>query len=138
MWVGAALSLIFAVLGFIQRDAIRDAFEDDENLDMTADEIDTAVNFFVGFSLFMGIVIAGLWLWMAKTNGDGKTWARIVATILGGLNLVLTLFGLSGPQTALGLIFSFVEVVLAAWILWLLYRPESTRFYELNTAQPRY
>ena len=26
-----------------------------------------------------------LWLWMARTNGQGRNWARILSTVLSGL-----------------------------------------------------
>jgi hypothetical protein len=69
---------------------------------------------------------------MAYVNGQGKSWARIVATVLGGLNVVFTLLGLRN-QTAAGVAFSLVGLLLAAGIVFLLWRPESSRFYEARS-----
>jgi hypothetical protein len=33
----------------------------------------------------IGLVIIALWLWMARANGQGRDWARILATVLAGL-----------------------------------------------------
>jgi hypothetical protein len=140
MWVGAALAAFGVVTIFFQTDAIRDAIEDsDSSADMTADEIDTLVNVSIAAAVFFGVIGVGLWIWMAITNGQGKSWARVVATVLGGLNVLFTLLGFAGATgegtTALGTALSLIGLALAVSILILLYRPDSTRFYEAH--QPR-
>jgi hypothetical protein len=50
-----------------------------------------------------GQVVIALWLWMAQVNSQGRSWARILSTVLSGL-ATLTLTGvLSEPGTAPGL-----------------------------------
>ncbi len=81
-----------------------------------------------------GLIGVGLWVWMAVKNGQGRSWARVVATVLGALNIVFTLFGLAGgTATPVTLVSSLVSLVLAGVILYLLYRPESTRFYDFRS-----
>ena len=29
-----------------------------------------------------GLVVVSLWLWMARANGQGRNWARILSTVL--------------------------------------------------------
>ena len=36
-------------------------------------------------AIVSGLVGIGLWLWMARANGQGKNWARIMSTVLFGL-----------------------------------------------------
>lgn len=133
MCVGAALSLSGAVVTLAQIDAIRDTIEDD-NPSFSASEVDTAVNVTVGATVIAGLVGIGLWVWMAVKNGQGRSWARVVATVLGALSILFNLFGLaSGGATAASLVFSLVSLALAAVILFLLYRPESTRFYDFRS-----
>ena len=130
MYVGAALSLLGALLTFTQTDAIRDAVEDSDD-SLTASEVDTLVNVAVVSSVVVGLIGVGLWVWMAVKNGQGRSWARVVASVLGGLNIVSALFAVAGgTATAVGLVANLVSLVLAAVILYLLYRPESTRFYD--------
>jgi hypothetical protein len=132
MYVGAAVSLVGTLLTFVQIDAIRDSIEDDESL--TASEVDTLVSVAVTTAVIAGLVGVGLWVWMAVKNGQGRSWARVVATVLGGLNILFTLFGLAGGgSTALSLLFSLLSIVLAGIILYLLYRPESSRFYDFRS-----
>jgi uncharacterized membrane protein len=131
MYLGAALSLVSALLTFTQTDAIRDAVEDSDD-SLTASEVDTIVNTFVAAFVVAGLIGAGLWVWMAVKNGQGRSWARVVATVLGALNIVFTVLGL-GSATSVTLVSSLVSLALAGVILYLMYRPESTRFYDFRS-----
>jgi hypothetical protein len=138
MQVGAALSVASILFTFVQKDEIRDMVEED-NTDLTADEIDTAVNVGMGLSVVGGLLAAALWLWMANMNGKGKTWARTTATVLGGINVLFTLVNIgSGQITALGAVFAVVSLALAVTILVLLYRPESSRYYDVMSGRTGY
>ena len=133
MWVGAALTIVGLLVGFLTVDTVREQIEDD-NPSFTADEVDTAVAAGLGFSVVIGLVAVGLWLWMAWANGKGKSWARIVASVLGGLNIAFSLLGLAiNPATPASVVLTLVGLVLAAVILVLLYRPDSSRFYEARS-----
>jgi hypothetical protein len=133
MWVGAAISAVGVLLTFTQTDAIREAIEDSDG-SLSESEVDTLVNVGIAFAVVFGLIGVGLWIWMAVTNGQGKAWARVVATGLGGLNIVGTLLNLTQPgTTALSTVLALVGLVLAAVILFLLYRPESSRYYEAKS-----
>jgi hypothetical protein len=133
MWAGAAISAIGILVAFTQTSELRDQLRDaDETL--TADELDTAVAVGLTFVGIIGVISVALWLWMAATNGQGKAWARTVATVLGGLNVVFTALGFFGDQlTPLNVVFSIISIVLAVSILWLLYRPESNAYFDYKT-----
>jgi uncharacterized membrane protein len=133
MWVGAALSAVGVLAMFTQTDTIREAVEDRDST-LSQSEIDTAVNIGVAVSILFGVIGVGLWLWMAWANGQGKSWARIMATVFGALNLIGTVVNLASPSaTGPGLALGLVGLVLSAVILVLLYRPESSRFYEAHS-----
>lgn len=135
MWVGAGLSALSILISFLQIDEIRDEIRESDS-SLTADELDTAVAVGLTFATIVGLVAIGLWLWMASANGRGKAWARTVATVLGGLNLLFTLIGMAAGQlTTLGVIVSIITIVLAVTILVLLYRPDSSRYYDAMTAR---
>ena len=36
-------------------------------------------------AIVFGLVVIALWLWMARANGQGRNWARILSTVLSGL-----------------------------------------------------
>jgi hypothetical protein len=129
MWVGAGLTILGVLIGLTQIDSIRDQIEEDQP-SLTAGEVDSAVTVGVAFSVLFGLVAVGLWLWMASANRRGKSWARIVATVLAGLNLLAITVGLAvNPTTGLSTVMSVVTLVLAVAILVLLYRRESSEYY---------
>lgn len=132
MWVGAALSLLTLVYTVVTigsaRDEIREsAAQSDPSISPEA--LDAAVAVGIGLAIVVSLIGVGLWVWMAKANGSGRSWARIVATVLGGLNVVFSLFSLASGGAAFTLILTLINVVLAAVILFLLWRKESSDFY---------
>ena len=133
MYVGAALQVLGILLSFFTTDALRDQFREDD-ASLSTSELDSMVTGTLAVGTVLGLVFVGLWLWMAHTNGQGKSWARVVASVLGGLNLVLGVAGLvgagiAGGTTTGGVILSLISMVVAAVVLWLLWRRESTEYY---------
>jgi heme A synthase len=136
MYAGAVLSLIWTLLVLPQRDVLRDAL-DEQNLDVTAGELDSLINTMIGVIVVVGLITTGLWVLMARTNRDGKSWARVLATILGAIAILVGLLGMLQVDL-IGLVMNLALVVLAVWILVLLYRRESTEYYNAMSQQPRY
>ncbi|YAL84030.1 hypothetical protein ACMYYO_04255 [Dermacoccaceae bacterium W4C1] len=140
MYVGAALSAISLVLGAVlvgsdsTKDAIRDSLRD-AGQDVTDDAVNTAVTVGLITSILMGVLGIALWLLMAKFNGAGKSWARIVATVLGALNVIFSLLQFTQPTAnGAGIAMSVVSMLLAIAILVLLWRPESSQYYRETSA----
>lgn len=132
MYVGAALSLVGIVLAWATKDTIRDSIADSGTA-LSADALDTAVTVSLVFGTVVGLIGVGLWLWMAAANKAGRSWARVVATVFGGLNILFTLYGLTTGVTP-GSIANLVSVVLAVVILVLLWRPASSEYYRARSA----
>jgi hypothetical protein len=133
MYVGAALSVIGLLTTVFRTDEIREAVEDSDRT-LTESEVDTVVNVGIAFAIVIGLVGVGLWIWMAVTNGRGLSWARVVATVFGGLNVLFTLVGFSRPEsTGLANVIGVLGAVLAVVILVLLWQPESSRYYEAKS-----
>ncbi|HEY8543716.1 MAG TPA: hypothetical protein VIL36_01665 [Acidimicrobiales bacterium] len=138
MQVGAALSVLGIIFAFLSKDALRDQVIED-NPSFTSSEVDTAVNVGIAFGVVIGLIGAGVWLWMASANGQGKAWARTVATVLGGLNVLFTLIGIAGGQsTGLSIVASLIGIVLAVAILFYLYRPDSNQYYDRMSGRVGY
>jgi hypothetical protein len=80
IWAGAVLAVIGIFMVVLQKDAIHRQAELQGVYD-----IDRLVNLVLVFAVVFGLIGAGLWVWMAIMNGKGRSWARIVATVFGGL-----------------------------------------------------
>jgi hypothetical protein len=141
MYVGAALSLVSLISTVLMRDAFREAVEKSNRTatkPLTASQVDAAVAVAVTFSVVVGLIAVGLWVWMAYANGAGKKWARIVATVLFGLNVLFTLGGLVQQPPALTIVVGLLSLVVGGYAVFLLYRPESSQYYAARSAPRRY
>jgi hypothetical protein len=133
MYVGAGLSAVSIVANLFQRDELREQLAENDR-SLSEDQLDTAVNAGMAVSVVVGLVVVGLWIWMARSNQRGQSWARTTATVLGALSILSLLVSLGvGQATGLGTAFSVLSVGLAAVIIYLLYRPDSSRYYDARS-----
>ena len=92
---------------------------------------------FIPVSIAWSVAPLALWLWMARENGRGRNWARIVSTVLfGAATLDLTeVFGPPGIRLSLvPVIAGSPAVPVLYWlvglaVVWLLWRPASSVFF---------
>ena len=78
--------------------------------------------------IVIGLIGPALWLWMARANGQGRNWARILSTVLFGL-ATLRLAGWIKDGVALFLVAALTWLVGLA-VVWLLWRPASSAFFK--------
>ena len=140
MRVGAVISLLSLVATLLTLGSLKSQIRDQlvaGGQQVTDAAVDAAYAIAIVGSVVVALIGVGLWLWMAWKNGQGRGWARIVATVLGGLNVVMTLFSVaSGNATALAMVLGLVNLVLAVAILVLLWKKESSAFYAARSGRP--
>ena len=139
MQLGAVLSVLSVIVSLSTLDSIKETIAEamrDADPNVSQSSIDAAYTVGIVSGVVGGIIGAGLWLWMAWKNGQGRSWARIVATVLGGLGLLSALAGFVSPgMTAVTVGFSLLNLILAVVILVLLWKKESTDYYNAVSAQ---
>jgi hypothetical protein len=89
--------------------------------------------------MLFGLAVIALWLWMARANGQGRNWARILSTVLFGL-ATLDMRHPQPPGSPAGfgatvLYYGGTALWVAAWLagaaaVWLLWRPASSQFFK--------
>ena len=87
----------------------------------------------------VGLVVIALWLWMARADGQGRNWARILSTVLFGLAALQLRGDFTQPASHPGsgvtvLYYAATVLFAAAWLagaaaVWLLWRPASSAFF---------
>jgi hypothetical protein len=141
MYAGAALSLVGLLLTPMTADAIRTQIEDamaGQDATMTPSQIDGFVTFAIALGVVFGLLGVGLWLLMAWANGKGRSWARIVATVLFALNAVSLLTSLPQLGSApLPVALSALTVLVGGAAVYFLWRKESSDWFRAQSA-PRY
>jgi hypothetical protein len=101
--------------------------------------------------IVFSLVVIALWLWMARANGQGRNWARILSTVLFGLATLQLRGDFTQPVSHAGfgatvLYYGGTALFVAAWLVgaaavWLLWRPASSAFFKLQgftQARPRH
>ena len=80
--------------------------------------------------ILVGLVVPAVWLWMARANGHGRNWARILSTVLFGL-ATLHLFSNKGVVQVVFAVLTWLVGLAAVWLLW---RPASSVFFKQQGA----
>jgi hypothetical protein len=138
MWVSAVLSLLSIALVLSRADSLKTDMRDRSN---NGDQhlSPSAINFFADYVIvaviFGAVVGFAFWAWLAWKNGQGRSWARILVSILGGLAVVQTPIGLAiGKNTPTSTALNVINLVLTLLIVVLLWRTESSEFYAASAA----
>lgn len=82
-----------------------------------------------------GLVISaligvGLWVLVARLNLSGRHWARILASVLFGINTLELVTTFTRPSTILGLVFAVALWVVGLGAIVFLWRRESSAFFQ--------
>jgi len=129
MYAGAAVSVISLIISLADISGTKDAIKKAKP-SLTATQVNQLNTFIITLAIVSGVIGIALWLWMARANGRGRNWARILSTVLFGL-ATLDLFGvLSQPKTVLGLVFPLLTWLIGAGAVFLLWRRESSEFFK--------
>jgi hypothetical protein len=137
MYTGAALSAVpliitLASIGDINGYHLR---WNDHNL--TAAQISHWRPLIITVAVVGGLVVPAVWLWMARANGRGRNWARVVSTVLFGVATLDMVNVFITPPIRVGsapTVLSWLVPVLS-WLaglaaVWLLWRPDSSAFFK--------
>jgi uncharacterized protein (DUF486 family) len=147
MYAAAAVSTVTLIISVTligdAKAALRTA-----NPSLTAAQV-RDLNGLITLAIVSGLVVIALWLWMARANGQGRNWARILATVLFGLATLelirqypsdqlghLVLGGQVQPVIHYGSGVTMPALIVPAltWLaglaaVWLLWRPASSAFF---------
>ena len=83
----------------------------------------------MAFIVLTGLIGVGLWLWMARTNGAGKSWARVVASVLFALNTLSVLTSIARPSAAVTRIFGLLVWLVGLGAIVLLWQRDSSEYF---------
>jgi hypothetical protein len=157
MWIGALLSVVSSLFLFTMDTAEMKSqmvteMEKQPSYDPSVIDAQEMADMFIPImqigGAVLGLITLGLWIWMAVMNAKGRNWARITATVLGGLGLLSSLSsignmagnaalgGMTMPMSTGSVVLAVVNPLLAVAILVLLWlRPSSAYFSSVGAAR---
>ncbi len=102
MRIGALISALYLIITLAMLGSLKDDIRDEldrQNETYTQSDIDTTFGIIITSVVVFGVIGVILWLWMAAKNRKGRNWARITATVLGALNILLSLLSFAGGSS---------------------------------------
>ena len=134
MYAGAAVSLVGTIISLTTvgglKTAISKAYPKDTAAQVHSLEVSTIVGLVIS-----GLLGVGLWILMARLNLAGRNWARIVASVLFGINTLGLVRSFISPNTVLGLAYAIVLWAAGLGAIYFLWQRESSDFFQ--PVQPR-
>ena len=86
MYAGAAVSAVELISGLVFIIGGNKAGHAEVNgRILTAAQASQLDPVLITVAIVFGLVVIALWLWMARADGQGRNWARILSTVLFGL-----------------------------------------------------
>jgi len=136
MYGGAALSAVEILIGFTTIGSLRSAIKK-QYPNYTATQIHGAEVAVLGAAVVVGLLAVGLWILMARANGAGRSWARIVASVLFGLNSLDLVSGLVRPHASVALALGILVWLIGLGAIVSLWQRESSAYFQAMSAGPR-
>jgi hypothetical protein len=137
MWLGAALALISVIVTLAFSSKIKSSVSkaaikanttrrSDGKAVLTASQIHTLASVTVIGVAVVGIIAVLLWAWMAWANNKGRNWARVVATVLFGLNTISLV--IEAGRASIAIIFVVLGWLVGLAAVVLLWRKATTAY----------
>src|SRR6266446_450662 len=130
MYAGAVVSAISLIVGLATVGSLHKA-----QPSLTAAQLHNLQTVVVVGSVFIGLISIGLWVWMALMNKAGKAWARIVATVLFGLDTIFLLLGVARAGAAAGTLVSIVTWLIGLGAVVYLWRKDASAYFSPQAGQ---
>ena len=134
MYAGAALSAVSLIVSVLSFHAIERVIRNASST-LTAQQVHNDAIVAVTIAVVESLIAIGLWLLMAWGNNKGLNWARIVATVLFGLNTLFLLLSFVRATVSASLAFSVLVWLIGLGAIIRLWRTESSQYFAL--AGPR-
>ena len=99
MYVGAAASVIGIIVDLTSYSSLQNALANRKRKNgqpLTHAQVVDLAHVEVVALVVVGLIAAGLWIWLARSCGAGKSWARTVSTVLFAISTIGTFVSIGG------------------------------------------
>jgi hypothetical protein len=136
MYVGAAASLIGIIVDLTTYHSLEIALgtrKDKNGKLLTHAQVVDLAHVEIGAFVIGGLIAAALWIWMARSSLAGKSWARIVSTVLFAISTIGAFVSVGGGALTAGdatRIYGFVVWVIGLAAIVLLWQRASSDYFK--------
>ena len=128
MYGGAALSAISLIVGLATLGSLKSAIKS-AYPHYTASQVHSAEIVGVTSIVITGLIGIGLWIWMARANGGGRSWARVVSSVLFAISTLDLLVNGARANSAFNVVFEGLVWLVGLGAIIFLYRKDSSEYY---------
>ena len=136
MYAGAALNTIEIIIGLTTIGSLKSAILS-RYPNYTDSQVHTLQVAVIASTVIFGALAIGLWLWMAWANGRGRSWARIVASVLFGLNTIGVLTQVAQPHAVFSLVLTILVWLAGLGAIYFIWQRDSSAFYQARSQRLR-
>jgi hypothetical protein len=134
MYAGAVVSALSLIVGLLTVGSLRNSLHKAQP-SLTPSELHNLQTVVVVGSVLIGVISIGLWVWMALLNKAGKSWARVVATVLFGLDTLFLLLGVARAGAAAGTLVSILTWLIGLGAVIYLWRKDASAYISSQAGQ---
>ena len=119
MYVGAWASLIGIVIDLLTVHSLQARLVTMTNANgtrLTTAQVTRQEHWAIGSLIVMGLIGVALWVWLARSSRDGKSWARVVSTVIFGIATLGVIGDVNGSSALAGTI----ETRIYGIVVWLI------------------
>jgi len=132
MYAGAVVSGLSLIIGLATVGSLRSALHKSDP-SLTPSQLHNLQTVVIVGSVAIGLISIGLWVWMALMNKAGKSWARIVGTVLFGLDTLFLLLGLARAGAAAGTLASIITWLIGLGAVIYLWRKDASEYFAAHS-----
>jgi hypothetical protein len=128
MYAGAVVSALSLVISLATIGNLRTSLHN-ANPKLTPSQLHTLQTGYTVALVAFGLIGIGLWVWMALMNKAGRSWARIVASVLFGLNTLALLLGLARGGGSAGSLAALLPWLIGLGAIVFLWRRDASEYF---------
>jgi hypothetical protein len=128
MYAGMTASLIGIVIDLLTLSATKSKIRS-ASPSLTPAQVTSTEHLLVGAFIAGGLIGAALWLWIAQSSRAGKSWARVVGTVLFGIDTLEQIAGAATPQSGGVRIFAIIVWLIGLAAIVFLWQRPSTEYF---------
>jgi len=128
MYAGAVVSLIGLIVNLSTTGSLKTAIHR-ASPTLTPSQVSSVATASLILGIVVGLLGAGLWIWLGVMSQAGRNWARVTGTVLFGIYTILQVISFTRSANMVGRIPGLIVWLIGLGAVILLWQRESTAYF---------